>query len=82
MLVVLFFAFEASRAVWLGEFLLPIWKAQAATIAAMPVAAQIVTLLAFLAPMVGIVFALRWIHRRLSRNGTLVNILLTELNFR
>jgi hypothetical protein len=81
-LVVLFFAFEASRAVWLGEFLWPIWKALAVRTAAMPLAAQIVTVLAFIAPMIGVLFALRWLHRRLFRNGTLVNILLTKVNFR
>jgi hypothetical protein len=80
--VALFFAFEASRAVWLSEFLWPIWKFLIVGTAAMPLPAQIVTVLAFLAPMAGVLFALRWLHRRLSRNGTVVNSLLTKLNFR
>lgn len=80
--VALFFAFEASRAVWLGEFLWPIWKGYAERFDAMPLIAQIVTVLAFLAPMAGVLFALRWLHRRLSRNGTVVKVLLTKLNFR
>jgi hypothetical protein len=57
-LVVLFFAFEASRAVWLGEFLWPIWEGYAERFAAMPIPAQIVTLLAFLAQMVVFGFAM------------------------
>jgi hypothetical protein len=87
--VALFFAFEASRAVWLGEFLWPWWREIGAHIGHMaslsPLAASVafaVAILTFVAPMAGVLLALRWLHRRLSRNGTVVNSLLTKLNFR
>lgn len=85
----LFFAFEASRAVWLGEFLLPIWSgvfSQVRYIATFPwwaaAPAFAVALLTFVIPMTGVLLGLRWLHRRLFRNGTVVNILLTKVNFR
>ena len=88
-LVVLFVAFEASRAVWLGELLVPYWRAVAGNfqhIAELPwwaaIPAFTVALLTFVIPMTGVLFALRWLHRRLFRNGTVVNILLTKVNFR
>lgn len=85
----LFFAFEASRAVALGGWLLPIWKAQIGTanmILSRPwwnwLPSLTIVFIAFAVPMAGFVFALRWLHLRLFRNGTLVNSLLTKLNLR
>ena len=84
-----FLAFEITRFAEASRFLLPMWKAEAEALSAM--AAQplwiaspslAVTVIAFILPMAGVVFLLRWAHRRLSRNGTPVNILLTKLNLR
>jgi hypothetical protein len=87
--VALFFAFEASRAIVMISYLGPLWERQVEAyraITAGPVLVSVICLtavaIAFVAPMSMVVFGLWKLHKRLSRNGTVVNSLLTKLNFR
>jgi hypothetical protein len=88
-LVVLFFAFEAWRFAALLPYLEPMFRYEVAAyrqiVAGPPLVAAIslsAVAVAFFVPMALVVFGLWKLHRRLFRNGTLVNILLTKVNFR
>jgi len=75
--LVAFLAFEATRAVALGQLLLPEWRnvaGDAQAMLALPwwaaIPATLIAVAAFVIPMAAVMFGLRRLHLRLFRNRT------------
>lgn len=75
---VAFVIFELSRFAAVAPFLEPFWRGISAQYAVMASKAPMVvfvslsvTALAFVIPMAGVIWALRWLHRRLFHSGTI-----------